>query len=329
MKNECLSTKQSEAYINEYKGNVFEFLVGKSVASIFHIEDQFYNDIPAEYLDILSKYEGKMMKLNPSLAGKLPELAMQSAEFLSKQYDKISEVYLVGKKEGLSKDQKWKEGDILFSHSASQCALSLKLCKKNSFVNTKSGGIRSFISKYFAYSSYADSFQEEMNRLIDSGFISMIHKLYDMAGLSFHGQYDQQWLSEGLSELPGELDDSMREQLFCYYNELAMLLREKLLFLANDNKKDFLSSLYSLMGLSSEGVDQLIVFHKDDHLFESFFFQKGDTLDQIKDFDIEQLSEIKSSFEIKIANRRLQLRLKPMNKFTSAALKVNCSIKLV
>lgn len=329
MKGVSLSIKQSEAYINEYKGNVFEFLVAKSIATIFKVEQQFYSDISAEYLDVLSKYESKMMKLSPSLALKLPPLAMQSAEFISKQYGQILQVHLVGKKEGLSKNQEWKEGDILLTHKKSQSALSLKLCKKNSFVNTKSGGIRSFISKYFSYSSNAQAFQQEMNKLIDSGFISMMHKLYDIAGLNFLGVYDEQWIREGLSELPGELDDLMRQQLFCYYNELAILLRDQLLSLANENRIQFLNSLFSLMGLSSNGVDQLIVFHKDNHQFESFFFQMGDSLAEIDDFEIEQLIEIKSSFEIKVGNRRLQLRLKPMNKFTSAALKVNCSIKLV
>ncbi len=323
-----MDTRQHEAYINEYKGNLFEFLVGQAVADSVGINDQFYGALDKSYLDVLSKYESELRVFDSSLLLKLPVLAQESSSFLIQQYPQITDVLLVGKKDGIAKDRTWKEGDILLKQGNIQNILSLKLCKKSSFANTKSGGIRSFITKYFSFSYNAIKFEQEMNALIDSGFTAMMYKLYDLAGLAYSGEYDQQWLEHGLSELPGQLPDEMRIHLFSYYHELAILLQEKLMLIATENPDKFLQSIFSLMGFSSNSVDQLMVFHHNDHLLDNFYFQKGKELNLLQEFKFSGPKEIKSSFEITIGERRLQLRMKPMNKFTMASLKVNCSVKI-
>jgi hypothetical protein len=55
--------------------------------------------------------------------------------------------------------------------------------------------------------------------------------------------------------------------------------------------------------------------------FEDLFYPEIDVV-------IEPLKENMSSFDILIGKTTLQIRVKPMNKFTTASYKINCSIKL-
>ena len=67
-------------------------------------------------------------------------------------------------------------------------------------------------------------------------------------------------------------------------------------------------------------------------LFEKYNFDSVDlyTSKRFENVDV-QFGELKpgiSSFEIVFGKTTLQIRVKPMNKFTAPALKVNCSVKV-
>nr|MBP9682228.1 hypothetical protein [Bacteriovorax sp.] len=48
---------QKEAILNEFKGNLFEFLVAQGLARKSNIEDQFLLSLPTEFKSRLGTYE--------------------------------------------------------------------------------------------------------------------------------------------------------------------------------------------------------------------------------------------------------------------------------
>ena len=57
-----LSKHQSQAYLNEYKGNLFEYLVALEVAQKFHIQSQFMQSLGPNQWELLQHYEREIKK---------------------------------------------------------------------------------------------------------------------------------------------------------------------------------------------------------------------------------------------------------------------------
>ena len=192
-------------------------------------------------------------------------------------------------------------------------------------MNTKSGGVKSFFQEYF---KLAPEVQQSFNQLVDLEFSRMGYELHEWKGLEFSGDFNQ-WVKHGFSELPGELEPEGRAILKSYYSRLAFKMHEILTKAFSEDSKGFISSLPRLMGFSSENILQAICFHDfksgtaaviDIHRFQDL--KKSLKLVKILPFD-----DI-SSVEIMLGDWSLQLRIKPMNKFTTTAIKINCSVKL-
>lgn len=329
MEKERLSPKQIEAHLNEYKGNVLEFLLAQKIAVANRIEGKFLASLDSGYFSMLSEYEKKIRELNPKLLKELPRLATKGYESVADQYENLKEVFLVGKQDGSGKGKEWKEADILLKSANSLQGLSLKLCKRGAYVNTKSGGIRSFLTRYFSYSSHCQEYEKEINELVDQGFLQMIHRLYEDAGLDFRGKYDEQWVIAGHSELPGELENQQRKIVHHFYFELAQKLYSVFLKLYNEDGDSFKSSILSLLGHSDSSVDHLYLFHVKSHQWDHSLFLKADDFREVDSFSWREVEPDLSYFYMCFQSFTLQIRLKPMNKFTSASLKVNCSVKFV
>ncbi len=323
-----------EAIINEFKGNLFEFLVAQGLARFSHIEDQFLLSLPIEFKSKLGSYEELIRTHEPRLLERLPSLAQATVKKIlaDKSFFEVEFINwnVIGKMVATNESETWNETDIVgTTKDGVKLALSLKLTKDHSFVNTKSAGVKSFFTKYFSgFGSDISIHQKALNNEVDESFLVMGHKLYSMIDSEFHGSFNRIW-SDNYTELPGELNPEMRVIVHENYYRVAIKLSEHLNLLKNKNSELFFDSLYALCGFGHADIIQVNCFHQDYELkeitikkFDDLFFKMN------KECTILPLKEMGSSVEIVMGKMVLQIRVKPMNKFTTAAYKINCSIKV-
>jgi hypothetical protein len=330
---------QKEAILNECKGNLFEFLVTQNLAAKSSLEAPFLMNLPMEYKIQLKRYEELIRQHDPRLLVLLPVLASDTAlkiwDSLNLGSYHFTQWNVIGKMVATNISELWNETDIVGQYinsdgQAKKLALSLKLTKKHSFTNTKSAGVKSFFIKYFPTFDSADlnSVQQILNHEVNESFLSMGHRLYEMADLNFHGTFDTKW-SRQFSELPGELNPLMRQIVHANYHRVAQCLMSLLLELKERDQQKFFESLYALCGVGHKEIIQVSCFHQDYQLqkisvksFDDLFIKAN------KECTLLPLKDLASSVEIILGDISLQLRVKPMNKFTTAAYKINCSIKV-
>jgi hypothetical protein len=235
---------------------------------------------------------------------------------------------LIGKITANFEKSQWHETDLVMqTEQAKLIPVSLKLSKDSSYMNTKSAGAKSFLEKYFHHFSEVKVFQQELNKEIDQSHIQMAHRLYQMATLNFKGKFDESWKSKW-SELPGELPLEFREVIFINYARVVSCIHSRLIQLLALDKEKFITSLAPLCGMGDPDIIQVSCFHQQ-HLLRSVVIK---TFDDFFHTDLKvsigPLKEQMSSFEIYLGQTILQIRVKPMNKFTTPSYKINCSIKL-
>lgn len=324
---------QKEALINEYKGNLFEYLVGSNIARTFGIEEAFINSFGGEIREKLKQYEMWLRENDSELLQELPVLAGElSKTLIQKLPSDVENIYVVGKIKSCHKKDLWKEADLIMISNDKEIPVSIKLSKEKSFVNTKSGGIKSFFEKYFNSFENVNEWQNELNCSVDESFYRLGHELYSLAGLEFKGSFNEDWMESGYSELPGQLDSEMNKPIKEHYHRIISKLYEIICCCHQESKEKFTRSLYELQGMGNEAMIQAICFHgtgnNRKYVFKDLIIADyQDIMDNMGTIEIGKLSKGKSSFEIRMKDRILQIRVKPMNKFTTQALKVNCSVK--
>lgn len=339
---QLISNGQKQALINEYKGNLLEFLTAKELADVFKIENEFLTSIGPGLTSRLQNYQFELRELDINLYRKLPQMAKDVVNCLQKNIEfvptkiqllgKLSQTYSSAKDSENSFQNQYGESDILLSSDSQVQGLSLKMVKDGAFINTKSAGIKSFFQQYFSLAKGLE-FQERLNLVVERGFKQMSHRLHEIADLPFNGSFDSTWTNAGYSELPGQLPTQMREVLAEWYHQII----QEVYYFIQESMKDYPSEIEEswprLCGFSSTQLWQVILFHKNkkDNMYESWrasVYSPGDFVDIWKSPTLQPLKTGLSSFEIDFKKFILQIRVKPMNKFTTAALKVNLSIKL-
>lgn len=328
---------QKEAILNECKGNLFEFLVAQRFAAKTALEDQFLIDLPSDFKLKLRDYEELIRSHDSRLLVKLPHLATYT--FQSIWEDLSLESYhftgwkVIGKLVGINESDTWNETDIVGTYKTENgqtknLPISLKLTKDQSFTSTKSAGVKSFLQKYFSsFGQLSLDYQTELNSAVDDSYLRMGHKLYAFIDEEFQGNFDSRWTNH-YPELPGELDIEMRHIVHDNYYRVALKLSAILNELKSINAGLFYDSMASLCGFGHEEIIQVNCFHNNYELKEVLIKKSSDIFSKSEMVcDILPLKEQSSSVEIRMRNLVLQVRIKPMNKFTTAAYKVNCSIK--
>jgi hypothetical protein len=96
------------------------------------------------------------------------------------------------------------------------------------------------------------------------------------------------------------------------------------------NQESFTNSLPRLLGFGSKEIVQLICFHdfklNKEPVVKMFPFSCVEK--DLRNHEILPFNNT-SFVEIKIGNWMLQLRVKPMNKFTTTSIKINCAVKQI
>ncbi|MEI8347003.1 MAG: hypothetical protein WCG27_06025 [Pseudomonadota bacterium] len=321
---------QKEALINECKGNLFEYLVGHELARHFAIEPLFILSLGPKTRQRLAHYENFLRPLGPQLVKALPLWAKKAAqELIVHLPQKITGILVVGKL-GKEIQREWKEADLLLENEELKFPISLKLGKEQSYVNTKSAGIRSFLKKYFAVFVDAPVKQNEIDRLVGQTFHQMGHELYALAELGpFNGHFGREWEESGYSHLPGELPPEMKKIVCNYYAQIVGRIYQVLREWFDTDRARFISCLYPMLGAGRSEVMQLTCFYqKKDYQLSSLRFADANLwAEQLGPLQFGEIKSGIASFPLIMKNCELQIRMKPMNVFTVPALKVNCSIK--
>ena len=322
------SQTQKEALFNEVKGSLFEFLVGQNLARAHQSEKDFLESIDKNYLNVLTQQDRMVRQFYPEMGTFLRHMAENSVKKISAFLGEIpSDPRLTGKLVNSTARAERDETDLLVNVKNIPRPLSLKLNKKGAFVNTKSGGVKSFFSQYFPFID--SSHQAHFNQIVDLEFERMSRDLHDLVDLEWTGSYAS-WVARGYSELPGELPAEQREILKAYYARLADAMHVILTGAFESNQSEFRKSLLPLMGFSSPDIIQVVCFHD----FKRDLTESDVHLHDLSEVDHEMKyvsmtpSTGTASVEVNLGLWTLQIRIKPMNKFTTTAIKMNCSVKV-
>ena len=329
---------QIESLLNECKGNLFEFLVAQSLSRRFKKEDVFLLNLPRDFRGRLQFYEETIRQFDSELLKNLPLLAETAAQNIENHpIFKVKSQFsftVIGKMVATNDNELWNETDIvaieeLPNGDSKKHFISLKLTKDHSYTNTKSAGIKSFIDKYFSlFGAHATNFQKELNSVVDESFHMMGFKLYSMIEEEFKGSFDARW-SSTQTELPGELPEEMREVVHANYYRVGVKVREYLGELYKLNPEKFYLCLHALCGFGNKDIIQVHCFHQNAQLKEILIKTHSDLFSgDASEITLKELSPGVGSFDISFKKFVLQIRVKPMNKFTTAAYKINCSIKM-
>jgi hypothetical protein len=220
------------------------------------------------------------------------------------------------------------EGDILLVGEHESIPISLKLCKRNAFVNTKSGGVKSFLETYFPW--LPTHHQLNFSQSVDREFMAMAHEMHELNDLEFKGDF-LHWTKVGKSELPGSLSTDESQVLKKFYARLARDLQIHLETALNRDPAKFCQALLVLMGFSRTDLWQFIYFHQFKQMTN---FSEEMTLLKVEDVKpfLEGVRfkpfENTASVNLVLGNYELQIRIKAMNKFTTTSIKINCSVKI-
>jgi hypothetical protein len=323
---------QVESLLNECKGNLFEYLVAQNLSKHFKTEGDFLLSMSSDFKKRLQFYEHIVKTQDNELFYSLIKMAHTCAEALCNgnifdsrykwNFKCIGK--LAGQKD-LAVD--WGETDILAQaqdEQKSQKWLSLKLSKDHSFTNTKSAGVKSFLEKYFS----AIQEQNQLSAVVDQSFQRMGHNLYELIGKTFTDRFDEQWIGH-YTELPGELSPEMRKIVHENYFRVAQSLHHIMVKLYQENPKAFYLSLKTICGFSHQQIVQIHAIHKEDQIIAVDIYNADDLfIGQQSKIHIGSLKDGGSSFDVEVDKVCLQVRIKPMNKFTTASYKVNCSLKI-
>ena len=319
---------KKEALFNEVKGSLFEYLVAREIAVKGNEELSFQRSLDKNYLTVLSQQDRMVRQFYPDM---LPFLHSASKAAANRIIDYLKVVptspKVVGKfSNSVSLSSELHEADLILNVNSENLPVSLKLNKKNAFVNTKSGGIKSFFLQYFPFID--PGVQQKFNQFVDMEFSRMAYELHALHDLEYPGHFNL-WISKGLSELPGELDPDSRAILKAYYARIAEEMHTIYKRALSLHPEAFKASLPALMGFSSPEILQVIYFHEFPENTDPVIdiHTKGDIQSGLNETVLKDFTGI-SSVEFEIGNWSLQVRVKPMNKFTTTAIKINCSVKV-
>lgn len=318
---------KKEALFNEVKGSLFEYLVARDIAVRGQGELQFQNSLDRNYLTVLSQQDRMVRQFYPEMLPFLDGLSKETSKTLIAYLGEVPTApKVVGKFSNSSLSEELQEADLLLTLTAASLPVSLKLNKKNAYVNTKSGGIKSFFLQYFPFTG--QRVQEEFNHFVDLEFNRMAYELHALHELDYPGNFNL-WVKKGLSELPGELDSDSRQILKSYYARIAERMHGIFVDAFKLDPESFRASLPTLMGFGKESILQVVCFHEFPEVLnaEINIHSFKEVAENLTRTTIKPFANI-SSVEFDIGEWSLQVRVKPMNKFTTTAIKINCSVKV-
>lgn len=318
--------KHREALFNEIKGSLFEYLFARDLALAWGGEASFTRSLPPQYLSVLAQQDRMVRELHPTLARLLPLWAKAAGAGLRARFPaaRFTGVALTGQLVHTPVDLR--EADLKLE-GETPWTVSLKLNKRAAAVNTKSGGVKSFLTEYFP-GPRATELQSHFNVSVDARFAALHDELHQAAGLTSSPGWTV-WARHH-SELPGELAPELRTILHRFYAELAAELGSAMRELQSDDPARFANDLLRVVGFGRDDLVQVICFHDSEGPTPEQVDVRVHTADEARarlaDLSWEEARDV-SFAGMALGDWRLHVRIKPMNKFTTTAIKVNCAVK--
>jgi hypothetical protein len=319
---------QDEALLNEIKGALFEYLTAAKLAQHFGLISDFLVNINESQRSRLQQYESWLRENRPSLLNILSLMTDKILEKLSATENqfpsKIDKIIWSGE-EGFLENKA--EGDIILYQNNKAIPLSLKMCKLNSFVNTKSAGLKSVIKNYFGQFKEAEFLQHELTQELESSYAILGQELYDSCDLGeFSGKFEGEWTH---SHLPGKLPGHLQKILYQHYYRVSLKLQQMFLTIYQQSNEEFLQGLWALCGLTDANLWQIIwQYESQEQVSGKLGILNRQRLKlNTSDLSMTEVVQDGASFSVLFAGGELQIRVKPMNVFTTPAMKINCAIK--
>ena len=319
LQNKTTLQKSKNSFLNEIRGRLLEFSCAKAFASFYNVEFEFLESLDLNFISELQQYQD-YLKQNDQRSYRYIENA--GKELIKKiELDKTSNIKKILMTGQWQINEQFKEADIVVQGETEEL-YSIKLIKKNSYINSKSAGIKSLFEKYFG--------EVEVQRRLNQN----VELYFENFRIDFYSHFDCP-LDEvnfldlikkyKISDRPGELPSELSQILFDFYKKCIDDLHHHFSSLLKKDKEVFLQNIYPLVGFGNKDLKVLTFFH----------CQNFQTLDlSVHDWSILKTSNVKilpvsgnTSFLIELDHLSLQVRVKPMNSYLAPSMKVNCSVK--
>jgi hypothetical protein len=322
---DVILSKETEALLNEARGNLFEYAVAKEFAVSYGCLTSFIQGLNSRKQILLSQHEALLRTYDIKWLSLLQDYACQLVHDFSKKkiIKDVRDIQLLGKQ---SQNKKFGEADLLLQTGASFVShpLSLKLLKKSAALNSKSAGIRSFLSDYVKTERGVVA-QEQLNHFVDFSFEEFKNNLFASYGLSPFADW-QEWNQKVHIRLPGELKDEGQKCLYDFYALLSERIHIHLSDIARTHPEVLKQALLEWMGFSHIDLMILIGFYTETS-FQTCLLEVKQAQEELASFSIEK-PENTSYLIFHLKTWQLILRVKPMNSFQVPSYKINFSLKL-
>ena len=202
------------------------------------------------------------------------------------------------------------------------------MIKHSSFINTKSAGAYSMFSKYFFDDNAQNSFSEDVSFAFNVFRRKFLEK-HDLHNAK--GTFSEVLKNVGISDRPGALSGDERELLFTFYESCLESMAGVLESFINSKNTQFIHGIKKLCGFST-GLDKLVFCYKNNN---DLLADSNTYIESWSDYEINHLSDLvikkrqeSRSYIILVSPKvDIQLRIKPMNSFSTSGVKINVSVK--
>jgi hypothetical protein len=294
---------------NEIRGHLFEYLVGQEWAKLSHLERFYLESVGEVALERLKRDQEALRENDFLLGPQLQGLAKATVQALSQRWTQIDRINLLG----LTNTETKGAADLTVGFQDQRWGLSLKLAKWGNTIHARNAGMRSFLAKYFSHPE-APMLQTKLNQKLDI--------LNDEFKFLLNENEIQ------INALPSTMVGTERGPLLEYYYKQIKLVKEGIDILLSVDRKKFQEGLILLSGFDTTVNDQVICFHQGDHTFHSLKMKSRTEIEEVwKDFQLKDIKEPVSSFDVEGQGGTLKIRVKPMMGLQERSYKVNCSLR--
>ena len=316
-----LLTSSQLALVNELKGGLFEFLVANELSEFFKLPSVILKS-DVKKIDYLIALEDQMIKVTPELPLLLKKFAKELAFNIFQHFKhvdcQLSQIDLLGKHFENKKYHLGKEGEadlVVKDQNNNDYYLSIKLLKKGSSINTKSGGTKSFFINYFGSIEDCDLIQNNFNYFFAHHREIMIKEISSLSPPDFKIN----------DILPSQLSDSQKKILYQFYDLVNKEMQHCLLQLKQNNLLIWRDGIKQLLGFSVDNVIQCISYYDQDQS-RAFII---DHLNISNELNLMNVGDLVTTSGLCISSKLLQLmiRVKPMRYFAEKSYKINCSLR--
>lgn len=319
LQNRTTLQKSRKSFLNEIRGRLLEFSCAKGLACFYKIEHEFFALLSSSEISELQQYQNYLIQYDQSFYQYIESAGNEFIKKINPAKDKsVKSVILTGQ---LQNQNKFKEADIVAIGEVN-FLYSIKLIKENSFINSKSAGIKSIFGKYFN----ENELQLTLNKNIELYFDQFKLHFFNFFDVHVDELSFVELLKKfNITDRPGQLPQELSVILFDFYRKCVSDIHQHFVQLLNQNKIKFLENIKPLIGFGRDDLNVVTFYHCAD--FSKVRLDIHDkSVMSTKNVQISELSG-HTAFLIELDHLILQIRVKPMNSFLAPSLKVNCSVK--